>query len=353
MLTTQPPLRRRLTIAAATAVLALTSTALTSVGTASAAPPSQPGHAPKLAPGAENLQTAPKPALGFRTAVDGPADLTGDGKFDLLTKRGAEVAVHPGSGTLNNASTFGAPVTVKTGMSDRRWIGRGDLDADGDEDLLSISTTGTLYIAPHTGTFNGTATFGTEYQFGTGWQVADLVVISDFVGSDPNNPLELDGRADILFRSTGDNALHLYVNDGMVNGKPTFSYRGKVFNDYQVVRQLDMADLTADGVPDFFTAMTDGSIWLFDMFADQDSSGNWVGKWYTLVNAPNANSVSASVVADVDNDTYPDWIAQFPASGELHAIGNSGNWDPAHPETVFELPEHVVGTGWNVYDATT
>ncbi|RSM36458.1 VCBS repeat-containing protein [Amycolatopsis balhimycina DSM 5908] len=194
---------------------------------------------------------------------------------------------------------------------------------------MSLSTGGSLYLAQHSGTVNGAATFRPEKNIANGWQSASLILVTDFLGKDRNNPTELDGLADILFRVPTDNEIYLYVNQGLdSNGNLTFFSWGKLLNDTQAVTSMAAADVTADGFPDLYTTFTDGSARLLDFFAEQDSSGNWIPKWYTIT-ATGADVYDTRLLTDVNDVGFPDLLTRTKATGELDVALHARNWNPA------------------------
>ena len=281
-------------------------------------------------------------------------DLTGDRIADVLTvtASGNALEAHAGTGAAAGAGAFGTKVGVGSIAADRRYVGQADLNGDGYNDVMSLSTGGALYFAQHSGTVNGAATFHPEKNIANGWQTAALLTFTDFLGKDKENPTELDGLADILFRVPTDNSVYLYVNQGVdANGNITFFSWGKLLNNAQAVTSIAAADVTADGFPDFYTTFTDGSSRLLDFFAEQDASGNWVAKWYTIT-ATGAAVHDVRLTTDVNDDGFPDLVTRTKATGQLEVALHNKIWNPASPATVFDTTNRkVLATGWNIYRA--
>jgi hypothetical protein len=285
-----------------------------------------------------------------RRAATGRGDITGDGVGDLVTVQSGSNRIDVHAGVLGGCGAFATSTAVGTTGADRTWIGQGDLTGDGNRDLATLSTDGTMRISAHSGTYNGTSTFNPEFTWATGWGAGNLFTLVDFVGKDPNNPTELDGLADILFRYSGDNSYYLYINEGLnANGVPQLANAGALLNSMQAVTSVSIADVTNDGFPDLYMTFTDGSARLLDIFAEQDSSGTWHEKWYVL-QATGATSADVHTLVDVTGDGQPDLVTRVKATGELHYTAHAPVWNPGAPSTLFDpAREQLLSSGWNGY----
>ncbi len=104
--------------------------------------------------------------------VRGHGDFTGDGKADILA-RGAGGKTYVYKGTGKATAPFSAPVLVATFASMNALATTGDVNSDGNADLLARDTTGKLWLYPGSGKSTGSI-FGTRVAFGTGWQAYNL-----------------------------------------------------------------------------------------------------------------------------------------------------------------------------------
>lgn len=287
--------------------------------------------------------TAADRGAGVRTSA---ADISRDGRPDLLTVHGTstDLTAHLGAGT----GAFTTSVKVGTRPTTRTWIGQGDVDGDGDPDIASIDSGGSLSFALHTGTFAGQSTYSPETVFTTGWAAAQIPTFVDFFGRDDSQRWVLDGLADLIFRFSGDNSMYLYRNQGPVNGRPTFSNLGTLFGNTQAVTGLALADLTGDDFPDFYMTFTDGSARIFDMFAEMDSNGAYYGKWYVLQTS-GADATERRLLLDATGDGWADLVIRL-ANGNLVVRPHPRDWDPAHPSRLFDSSKQItLGTGWGQY----
>ncbi|MFF4591479.1 FG-GAP repeat domain-containing protein [Amycolatopsis sp. NPDC001319] len=298
------------------------------------------------------LRSAHAGPMRDRAAIlaTGRGDITGDGVPDLVTIANGTNTLDVHAGARGGSGAFTTSTTIGTSAADRIWMGQGDLTGDGNNDILTFSSDGAMRINAHSGTFSGTSTLEPEFTWTTGWQAGSLFVLSDFVGKDPNDPTTLDGLADVLFRYSGDNGYYLYVNEGPdANGIPQLSNRGKLLDSMQAVTSVELGDETGDGFPDFYMTFTDGSSRLLDIFAEQDSSGEWHEKWYTI--QPTGSLASDyRTLTDVNSDGFPDLVVWHKSTGTVTVDLHSGNWNPGAPSTLFDVAhELTVATGWTGY----
>lgn len=288
-----------------------------------------------------------------RTTIMAAAnDVTGDGIDDVLTRDRASTRldVHAGTGSLNGAATLAAAVPVRPTTTGRTWFGQGDLNGDGLNDLASIDSAGVMYAAFNQGMVGGVPQFSADVPFLQGFVPSMLTLLTDYVGSDPNNPLEPDGRADILFRDPNTQSIYLYVNDGMVNGRPSYSNRGALLNGATYVTDLNLADLTGDFFKDIIITQTDGTLWAMDIFAEVDPDGNPVARWYEIIDS-GMNDADFILFPDFNVDEYPDFAARFTTTGELRGVLHSRSWNSAEPDKVFDASTaQLVKSTWSGYD---
>lgn len=163
-------------------------------------------------------------------------DLNNDGKLDLITGSGSttgvvEVRLGTGTGTFGSGTSF---ATDGTGVYS---VSLGDLNNDGNLDLVS---SGSTYVSTvRLGT--GSGTFGTGIGYGPndlGGTTTDTA-LGDFNG---------DGNIDILALSGASGG---YQNILIGNGRGTFTNPTYYLNGTSTASNLDVADLNGDGVLDY------------------------------------------------------------------------------------------------------
>ncbi|CAL9474098.1 hypothetical protein SUDANB96_02918 [Streptomyces sp. enrichment culture] len=138
----------------------------------------------------------------------GPGDLTGDGKGDLLSVTSTGT-VYLNAGTGSGMSVV-PRVQVATGWGAyNALVAGGDFTGDGRPDILARDTAGVLWRL--TGTGSASAPFAARVKLGTGWQqYAKLFSPGDADG---------DGKADLM-TTTSTGALHLHAGTGTGTLKP-------------------------------------------------------------------------------------------------------------------------------------
>ncbi|ROQ23615.1 VCBS repeat protein [Streptomyces sp. PanSC19] len=136
--------------------------------------------------------------------IDGAGDLDRDGSVDLLARDKTGVLwLYKGTGSFTGAR-FKTRVKVGAGWGTYdRLAGGADLTGDGRADLLARDKTEVLWL--YRGTGSGTAPYATRTRIGAGWGVYDQLVVA--------GDLTDDGRADVVARDrTG--VLWLYRGTG-------------------------------------------------------------------------------------------------------------------------------------------
>jgi hypothetical protein len=261
-------------------------------------------------------------------------DFSRDGVSDILARQADNGAlkVYPHSGTFNGAATYLPSVTINGGWGGMRWIGQGDMDADGDPDVVYIDGAGVMRIAPHGGVFNGTATLTGTVEVATGWGAFDLVTTGDIDG---------DGYDDVIARLAGTETAYVYYNNGGINGYNTLLPGEPLITGVGVDVEEVFADFTGDGIADMLFIQNDGVMGLFD-------PSN--GVTYTV--SYGWGGVNAITVTDVDRNGWLDVLARISANGNLVAYRHSGSWTPTQTTpttgTAFNtLTAGVfIGSGW-------
>jgi hypothetical protein len=243
------------------------------------------------------------------------ADVTGDGKLDLVLAGNSSTAVLIGEFTGNGDGTFQTPAVssfVPNGFNGfPRFVGlrAGDLNGDGKLDL-ALFTGSDLYIL--LGNSSGSFTYSadlTAYQNGAN---ADSVSLVDLNG---------DGHLDIV--TTDDLGADFEVFLG--NGNGTFAN----FVRYSVNNAAGpflLADVDGDGHPDVVTIyypsgdITQGVFYQIGVF-----KGNADGTFSALSDIGNSPSQGNPLVAAVDlnGDGIPDLIFLTP-SGLAVSLGSTG-----------------------------
>ncbi|WP_331721047.1 VCBS repeat-containing protein [Streptomyces sp. NBC_00454] len=136
--------------------------------------------------------------------LTGAGDLNSDGKADLLARDGAgDFWLYPGTG--NPKAPFGDRIRIGWGWNGyNTLVGGSDLSGDGKPDLLARDGAGDLWLYPGTG--NPKAPFGDRIRAGWGWNAYNQLTIPGDLNSDGNaDLLARDGAGDLwLYPGTGN-----------------------------------------------------------------------------------------------------------------------------------------------------
>ena len=160
------------------------------------------------------------------------ADINNDGNIDILgVMSGNQIAMSLGRGD----GTFGPRSTIGLSAGPNVAIQTGDLDRDGDQDLVTVNaTTGVVSVFSNTG--SGSFASAVTYATGAG-SVIDARVM-DF-----NN----DGASDLIVTTGGGGRYSIFLN----NGSGTFSSVTS-YTTNAAPGQVGFADLNNDGRLDLF-----------------------------------------------------------------------------------------------------
>lgn len=167
-------------------------------------------------------------------------DLDRDGNADLLQRTY--------SGKLWRLPGDGTGRLIGPGWNSMTALTRhGDLTGDGTEDLLARDKSGELWTYPGT----GRGSFGARKAVGPGWNsMTGISAVGDLTG---------DKKGDLLAR---DKSGELWMYPGRGNG--TFGARKAVGPGWNSMRALvGPGDMTGDGRPDFVASDTSGRLWLY------------------------------------------------------------------------------------------
>ena len=183
------------------------------------------------------------------TALIQAGDTDGDGHADVLARDAAgAVWLFRGTGG-SGTSTFAARVKIATGWKAYlNVLSPGDVNGDGDPDVLTRDAAGKLWMFPG----DGAGRLGARVQVGSGWTGATgFVTPGDF---------DSDGYPDLIVR---DRSGFLWLYRGIAAG--TFStHRTKIGSGWQNATAIfSVGDFDGDWFPDLLGRGSTGALYMY------------------------------------------------------------------------------------------
>jgi hypothetical protein len=245
------------------------------------------------------------------------ADVSGDGRLDLIARPGGDLWRYSGP-------SWTTRISAGTGWESLDQLAVADVNGDGHPDLIGRNPAldnGTLWLYPGDGAADPWT--ASPISLGTGWNLADTVLLGDLTG---------DGHPDVLVRDTTGN-LWVYPNSGAPTGNPFTVPRFWAGTGWGTAAALVLADVSSDGYADLVDLEQDGSMWIY--LTGSATPIRVTGDWSTT---------TAMLVADVDGDGRPDLVTRD-SNGALWVHPNNGSTtgDP-WPTSA------AAGTGWQYAD---
>jgi hypothetical protein len=259
-------------------------------------------------------------------------DVTGDGHPDIVARDpSGALWVYP-----NNGSTTSDPWTSRfaagTGWNLANTMMLGDVTGDGRPDIIARDATGTLWVYPHNGSTTSNPWTLPRYSAGTGWDLADQLLLGDLSGT---------GHPDVIARIGNGGNLWVYPNNGAVSS-PWIS-RFTAGTGWAFENTLLAGDVNHDGRPDLVArdpSVDNGTLWIYP------NSGAATGNPWTLPRYSGGtgwNAVNTLMLGDITGDGYADIVARD-TSGNLWVYPNSGTGTSGNAWTGART---WAGSGWN------
>ena len=249
------------------------------------------------------------------------ADLDGDGDNDTVTGakpwyEGVHVGLNDGTGLAFGVTNYGNGADD----NDAVWgIDIGDLDGDGDIDVVALEKSAAgawsieLYANNGSGDFSNRSTLVSNPPINFGDEPSDTVVLSDFDG---------DGDPDVAVAAGA--SLLVYTNAG---GSLTLHQSIDSYQYADWVRDLQLGDVTGDGIQDIVAAAWTSGAYVF--------VGDGVGGFATGVRFATAGAIwSNGDLGDVDGDGDLDYVLKGRRAGKLELFLNDGTGTFGNNSTV-------------------
>ena len=264
------------------------------------------------------------------TLTGTPADLTGDGRPDLVARSAdgtLRMYVHSG----NAAAPYNAaPLTIGTGWGGMTWIGVADVTGDDRPDVLARTAEGHLKLYRHTGSATAPISGGGEV-LGVGWQAVTAITLGD---------VTLDGRTDIVAR-LADGTLWQYPNQG-ASGSVLFRGRVRIGTGWNSLTAITTGDVDLDGEVDIVARFPDGTLRVYP------HSGNASAPYGSPVQIGLGwNPITAVALTDVTGDGKTDLVGRWP-DGTLRHFPHTGSTTAPYSTAPVQI-----GTGWSAITALT
>ncbi|WP_394619666.1 FG-GAP-like repeat-containing protein [Lentzea sp. JNUCC 0626] len=182
-----------------------------------------------------------------------PADVTGDGFTDLVTRRtDGTLWLYANNYVRDNGDAYSASRQIGQGWNVFDKIIGADVTGDGFTDLVGRKPDGTLWLYANNFVRDNGDAYSAGRQIGQGWNGFNEILGADVTG---------DGFTDLVARRT-DGTLWLYANNIIRDNGDAYSASRQIGQGWG---NLDIipADVTGDGFTDLVARRTDGTLWLY------------------------------------------------------------------------------------------
>lgn len=275
-------------------------------------------------------------------------DIDGDGDLDVLSasRRGAKIAWYENS---NGSGSFSSQRVITTSADGVSSIVLGDLDGDGDLDVIAASgfvQDGQVAWYENT---DGNGTYSEASVIAAGMTFFDFW--SQGLATDD---LDGDGDLDVVLAESGSNRVVWFENIDEAGG---FSPSRTVANDVTEVVAIKLADLDGDGDRDILTgSYGDGIRGKLSWYENTNGDGSF---GLSRVIATPGRRVESVFVADVDQDgdedvvyaTWPDevsWMENIDGTGTFGTAHKIPNSRRPGPILLVARPRHVFAGDWDL-----
>ena len=246
------------------------------------------------------------------------ADVDNDGDLDLLTANvlsgTVTVVLNGGNGSGGGSGNFSNGSTVPVGGGAAYGLAVGDIDGDGDLDLVTANNLATPIVSVRLN--NGSGTFGGSASVAVG-SGPQGVALGDVDG---------DGDLDLLSANTAAGTVSVVLNGGDATGSNTGTFTGgSTVPVGSSPRTVAVADVDGDGDLDLLTANDAASGTVSVVLNGGNGSGGGVGTFSNGSTVPVGANPRGLAVGDVDNDGDLDLLTTNTTAGTASVRLNGGD----------------------------
>ena len=261
-------------------------------------------------------------------------DLDGDGKPDLATPNNYSTSGQPASiSILRNTSSAGiisfAPnQDMNTGVTTYA-IAAGDLDGDGEPDLVSSSIADQNISVFRNTSSSGIVTFAPKMDIASESSPYGIA-IGDIDG---------DGKPDIAVVNATANSVSLFRNTstiGIISFAPKIDFITALFP-----QALSIGDFDGDGKPDI--AVTNKFSYSFSVFGNISTPGNISFNARKDITCGSGNEPNGLTVADLDGDNKLDLAVVISISSSNNSFAQIFRNTSASGNLLFSFATSVTG----------
>jgi hypothetical protein len=275
-------------------------------------------------------------------------DVTGDGWPDIVAREpglnDGTLWIYTHSGVFRGQTTFSAKTLVGTGWNMHNWIGVAEVTGDIREPETSAEAPadivarraedGALLVYPHSGIFNGTATWQAPVLIGLGWNGMANIVLADVTA---------DGFDDILAHDFDGN-LWVYPHSGIFNGTSTF--QGRFLVGQKPLGWLLATEWHRENPDLITTSLATGNMTMFTHTQQFNGTGTYSATGRQVAAGIFSGSTTTSIsMCDLNGDGEDDALKRTP-DGNLLGY-------PYLPASSTLGPPVSVGLGWQIMDLIT
>ncbi len=208
----------------------------------------------------------------------GIGDFNGDGKDDLAWYHAAGSAEGTVSVLPSNGSSFGFAGRWVSGLGRPTWVGVGDFNGDGKDDLAWYHATGSAAQTVSVLLSNGVTGFTYVGRWATGLGSPDWAGVGDYNG---------DGKDDLAWYHASGSAAQT-VSVLLSNGTSGFAYSGRWISGLSLPDWVGTGDFNGDRRDDLAWYHADGSAagTVSSLISNGTSGFAYTGRWATGLQRP-------------------------------------------------------------------